>query len=157
MEMKRLIITGVIVGLVLLVVIINVFNTSTMVCKSISDQSKSGYTIETRYIIESRGKIVKKIKITEIIKSKDEKKLKDFEKQFEKQYSYNKKTYGGYDYKVTNKNGKVTTNIKIDYRHFDMKKFAKDNGAMKEFIVDDKLTLSGAKKLYESTGARCKE
>lgn len=125
-----------------------------MTCTSTSKQSS--YTIESKYEITANGENVKQVKVTETITSKEKKKLEDFEKQFKNQYEYNKKTYGGYTYKVTNSNGKVVSTVTIDYNKFDIKKFIKDNAAMKSYTKNDKFTLSGAKKLYESTGATCK-
>lgn len=155
---KRILTTLELIGglVIILVLAVDVLSTSTMVCKGSFDQSKNGYTLNTKYVIKARGKIVKKIKITETIQSNDKKLLNDFKEQFEREYSYNKKNYGGYDYQIINKNDKVVANLRINYRHFDMKKFVKNNGAMKDFTVKNKLTLSGAKKLYESTGAICK-
>ena len=38
-----------------------------------------------------------------------------------------------------------------------LKKFVEDNASMKSYVnKDNKITLSGAKKLYESLGATCK-
>ena len=37
-----------------------------------------------------------------------------------------------------------------------MKKFIKANPAIKKYTEKNKLTVDGAKKLYESTGATCK-
>lgn len=127
-----------------------------MTCTSTSDQSKSGYKLESKYEITTNNNNVTKVEIEETITSSDKKKLEKFEKQLDEQYSYNKKKYGGYTYKVTNSNGKVTSKVTIDYKKFDMKQFIKDNAAMKTYTKDDKLTLDGAKKLYESTGATCK-
>ena len=37
-----------------------------------------------------------------------------------------------------------------------MKQFIDNNAAMKEYTENNKLTLDGAKKMYEATGAVCK-
>ena len=144
------------VVIILFVVIVILFSSKTTVCTSKSDQSKNGYILETKYIIKSKGKNVVSINTQETITSKDKKKLDKFEKDFKEQYSYNSKNYGGYKYTVTNKNGKVTTNVTVNYNKFDMKKFIRNNEAMKKYTEKEKLTLEGAKKLYTSTGAKCK-
>ena len=148
-------IAGAAIVLLLLLLILQNIN-KTVTCSSTSDQSKNGYILSTEYVIKSKNKIVKSVNIKETITSKDEKLLSNFEKQFKEQYEYNKKAYGGYKFKVTNKNGKVTTNVEIDYSKFDMEKFTTNNVAMKQYTKNNKLTLEGAKKLYESTGATCK-
>lgn len=141
---------------VLLIVFIFLVNGKKMTCTMKSDQSANGYVMETKYVVSSKGKYVKKVNINETITSKDKEKLKKFAKQFEEQYKYNKKAYGGYTFKVTNNGKKVISNVTIDYNKMDMKKFIKANAAMKEYTEKDKLTVEGAKKLYESTGATCK-
>ena len=125
-------------------------------CNLVSDQTKNGYKLESKYVISSNGKEVKTVNIEETITSKDKKTLEKFEKQLKEQYEFNNKTYKGYNFKVSNKGGKVTTSVTIDYSKFDMEKFIKNNEAMKQYTKNNKLTLEGAKKLYESTGAKCK-
>ena len=114
------------------------------------------YEISTKYKISSREDIVESVKISQTIKSKDKKVLKDFEKQLNEQYSLNKSLYGGYSYDIKVKGKKISSKVTIDYEKLNMKKFIKDNGAMKDYInKNNKFTLEGAKKLYESTGAKC--
>ncbi len=127
-----------------------------LVCTNKSDQSSNGYVLETKYVIKSKFSKVKTINISESITSKDKKVLDNFEKQLKDNYSYNKKTYGGYKYKITNNNGVVTSNVIINYKKFDIEKFIDNNEAMKKYTKNNKLTLEGAKKMYESTGATCK-
>lgn len=127
-----------------------------LVCTNKSDQSSNGYVLETKYVIKSKFSKVKTINISESITSKDKKVLDKFEKQLKDNYSYNKKTYGGYKYKITNNNGVVTSNVIINYKKFDIEKFIDNNEAMKKYTKNNKLTLEGAKKMYESTGATCK-
>lgn len=151
-----IIIALVVLVIILLIVFILLITNDKMTCTMKSDQSANGYVMETKYVVTSKGKNVKKVNITETITSKDKDKLKRFATQFKEQYKYNKKSYGGYTYKVTNKGNKVVSKVTIDYNKMDMKKFIKANAAMKEYTKKDKLTVEGAKKLYESTGATCK-
>ena len=112
-------------------------------CSSSSEQKN--YNISTDY------------KIKQVIESKDKKVLQNFKKQLEDQYKSNNTVYGGYSYKVKINGKKLTANITIDYKKFDLDKFVKANGAMKEYVnKDNKLTVDGAKKMYKSTGATCK-
>lgn len=126
----------------------------TMKCESTSKQEK--YTINSSYTVHSGGGIVKKVESVETVESKDEEFLKTVEDNFNKQYKYNSETYGGYDYKVTNKDGKVVSTVTINYKKMDLEKFIKDNQAMKSYANDkNKITLDGLKKMYESMGAKC--
>ena len=127
-----------------------------MNCKNEKSEQKN-YSISTDYKIKSKGDIVTSVTIKQVIESKDKKVLENFKKQLEDQYKSNNTVYGGYDYKVTIKDKKLTADITIDYKKFDLDKFVKTNGAMKEYVnKDNKLTVKGAKKMYESTGAKCK-
>lgn len=143
------------VGLVLCLCLLLTGCGKTLKCSSSSEQKN--YNISTDYTIKSSNKIVTKVTIKQVIESKDKKVLKNFKKQLEDQYKSNNTVYGGYDYKVVIKGNKLTADITIDYKKFDLEKFVKVNGAMKEYVnKDNKLTVEGAKKMYKSTGATCK-
>ena len=131
-------------------------NRKQTICTNSSDQSKNGYKLDTKYVIKSNWNKVKTVKVTETISYKDKKLLDKFKKQLEKQYSYNKKTYGGYTYKIETNNNQIIGEITIDYKEFDLEYFIENNEAMKEYTKNNKLTLDGAKKMYEATGAVCK-
>ena len=158
MNNKKLLL-GIVIGIIVLIIVVILFillSRKTLTCTFKSDQSSNGYSISANYVVKAKYGIVQRVKINEVITSKDSKVLNKFEKQFNKQYSYNKKTYGGYKYKITNNNDKVTSNVTIDYNKLDMKQFIDNNAAMKEYTENNKLTLDGAKKMYEATGAVCK-
>lgn len=156
---KLLLVTTIgIVSLVIIIALVLLLSnkTQTLTCTNTSNQSASGYTLESTYVIKSKNNIVKEIKIEEVITSEDQDVLKRFEDQFNEQYEYNKNTYGGYEYKVINKDNKVSTDVLIKYTKVDMKIIISNNEAMKEYTKNDKLTLSGAKTMYEKSGATCK-
>ena len=153
-KIDKRIIYGIVIVILFIIVILLLLSHKTMKCTSTTKQKN--YTLETQYIVKAIGNKVKKVKINETITSKDEELLKKYEEQLKEQYEYNKKTYGGYKFKVTNKNGKVKSNVEINYNKIDMEKFITDNEAMKTYSKNNKFTLDGAKKLYASTGAVCK-
>ena len=129
----------------------------TIACKRFSDQSISGYEINTEYNISYDGDIVNKVEITEVVESKNKTILSDFEEKNKEQYKENNIKYRGYSYKITNENNKLVSKITIDYSKVDLDTFIKDNPAMKKFVnKDNKLTIDGVKAMYESTGATCK-
>ena len=116
-----------------------------------------GYKLETEYKVYSKKDIVTKVETKTTITSKKEKILKKFEKELNEQYETNNNNYGGYEYKANLKDNSLTANVSIDYTKYDMKKFASDNVAIKEYLNKDKqFTLEGAKKYYNTIGATCK-
>ena len=126
-------------------------------CSSTSDQSASGYTIKSEYNIYSKDDVVSKVEITETVTSKNTTILAYFEKQLKNQYKVNNESFGGYTYKITNKDGKVVSKVTIDYSEMDIDKFVKENPAMKSFVnKSNQITLKGVKSMYESMGATCK-
>ena len=145
-----------ILGIIIVLLIITLFSTKETTCTKKSDQSKNGYVYETTYVIKSRRGIVKSVEVNEVITSKDWSILKKYYKSLKEQYAYNKKTYGGYKYKVTNKDGKVTTKVIINYNKVNMKKFLSNNPSMKRYLKNDKYTLEKAIKMYKASGATCK-
>ena len=143
-------------GLLLVLCILLTGCGKTITCNNPKSEQKD-YSISTDYKIKAKGDIVTSITIKQVIESKEKKVLKNFKKQLEDQYKSNNNIYGGYDYKVSIKGKTLTADITIDYKKFDLAKFVKTNGAMKKFVnKDNKLTVKGAKKMYESTGAKCK-
>ena len=123
-------------------------------CEGVSKQTN--YTISTNYEIESRDNIVSKVIVKQVIQSKNKKILTSFKKQLTNQYKSNNSTYGGYKYDININGKKLTSNVEIDYESINLKRFIKDNSAMKDYVnKDNQFTLDGAKKLYESTGSKC--
>lgn len=149
--MKKIINVGLVVALCILLTGCG----KTIKCSSKSPQKN--YDISSDYTIKSKGDIVTSVTIKQVIESKDKKVLENFKKQLEEQYKSNNTVYGGYNYKVKINGKKLTADVTIDYKKFDLEKFVKTNGAMKEYVnKDNKLTVDGAKKMYKSTGAKCK-
>ena len=128
--------------------------TKTMKCTSKNEQQK--YTLTSEYTINYKGSVVKSVNTVETFESSDTELLSKTENSFNKTFEKNNELYGGYDYKVTNSNGKVVSTVTVDYNKMDLEKFIKDNEAMKAYVNDkNQVTLEGIKKLYESTGAKC--
>lgn len=126
-------------------------------CTLDSDQTASGYTLKSEYIIYSKGDIVTSVKTKEVVTSDNITILNYFENTLNTQYEAANKSYGGYTFDVKKEEKKVTSNVTIDYTKMDLNKYVKDNASMKTYMnKDSKITLSGAKKLYESFGATCK-
>lgn len=161
--MKRRIIALVIILIVLILIILGVWfgirsysnREQKMICTLHSDQNKNGYVLDSEYNIKYKKDIVEEVHITETVKSENEEVLARFEKQWKDQYSYNKKTFGGYTYNVVKEEGKVSSDVTIDYTTMNLGKFIRFNAAMQEYTKDEKLTYEGIKKMYEKSGAFC--
>ena len=87
----------------------------TITCTSSSDQSASGYKMNSEYKIFSEGDVVNKVETTEEIESSNTTVLAYFEKTIKEQYQENNEKYGGYRYEINNEDGKLTVNVTIDY------------------------------------------
>ena len=126
----------------------------TFECKNTSKQTD--YTLTSTYKVFYKGDVVSKVETVETVESKDESKLKTVETSVDELYKSNNQKYGGYDYKVTNKNGKLTSTVTIDYKKMDLKKYVEDNPAMKSYVNDkNEITKEGIIKLYNALGAKC--
>lgn len=120
--------------------------------------NQNDYKIDTKYKIYYKDNIVKKVNINEVITSSKKDKLREFNNSFKSQYERNNRLYRGYKYKIKNNKDSLVLTINIDYTAFNMKKFIEDNEAMKEYVnKDNKLTLNGIIKMYESSGSVCKK
>ncbi len=126
-------------------------------CTLSNDQSASGYSINSTYNIYSTNGIVNSVQTKEVVTSKNTTILAYFEDLLKKQYESANSSYGGYEFKVSKTDNKVTSTVTINYEKMDLDKFVKDNASMKSYVnKSNKLTLDGVKKLYESLGATCK-
>ncbi|MBR3661562.1 MAG: hypothetical protein IKN63_06690 [Bacilli bacterium] len=147
--------------IVLAVVVIALFfipakeKVNVTVCHSTIDQSKSGYTIKTDYKISSVKKAVKKVEIVNNIKSSNKTVLNYFEKQYKGMYEEQNKRYGGYTITTEKKENSVVVKVIIDYSKVKLAKLAEDNPNIADSIKNDKLSLDGAKSIYNSLGATC--
>lgn len=125
-------------------------------CTLNSDQSASGYTLNSTYKIYATNNVVTSVETEEVVTSEN-KQIRDyFESTLKTSYETAEKTYGGYTYTVKNEDDKVSANVTIDYTKMDLEKFINSNAAMKSYVnKDNKITLEGAKKIYEGLGATC--
>lgn len=143
--------------LVLLVVTVLSGCTSKLDTAECSFESKqSDYKIKSKYKIYYRDNIVEKVDIDEVISSSSKDKLEEFNKSFKSEYDSNNTIYGGYTHNIKINKDKLKLSVSIDYTSFNMKKFIKNNVAMKEYVdKNNRLTLDGAIKMYEAIGSKC--
>lgn len=127
-------------------------------CELTSNQAASGYSLKSTYEIYSKSGIVNKVKTKEVVTTDKENVLTYFETYLNKSYKTASDTYGGYTYKVTKSDDKVSSDVTIDYNKMDLDKFVSDNSSMKAYVnKNNKITLEGVTKIYESLGATCEK
>ncbi len=127
-------------------------------CELTSDQSSQGYNLKTTYQIYSKGNVVNKVSMNEVVTSDKENVLTYFETYLNNSYKSLDDKYGGYDFKITKTTKDVSSNVTIDYNKMNLKKYISDNSSMKAFVnKDNKMTLKGVKKIYETLGATCEK
>ncbi len=125
-------------------------------CTLNSDQSSSGYTLNSTYKIYATNDVVTSVETEEIVTSEN-KQIRDyFESTLNTSYKTANETYGGYTYNIKNEDNKVSSKVTIDYTKMDLEKFINSNTSIKAYVnKDNKLTLEGVKKIYENLGAIC--
>lgn len=127
-------------------------------CELTSNQTSSGYSLDSTYEIYSKGGVVNKVKTKEVVTTEKDDILTYFETYLNQSYKTASDTYGGYTYKVTKSDKKVSSDVTIDYNKMDLDKFVSDNSVMKAYVnKDNKVTLEGVTKIYESLGATCEK
>lgn len=125
-------------------------------CKVTSNQSANGYILNSNYEVHSKDGIVTRVETKEVVKS-DNKQVREYFKNYlEKEYKKASETYGGYTYSITDDGNNVTSKVKINYSKMNLDKFIKDNPQIKSYVnKNNKITLDGIQKVYESLGATC--
>lgn len=126
-------------------------------CTLTSNDPTTGYKLESEYKIYGEGDVANKVVTVETVSTDDQDSLDYFEEYFKSTYASINEVYGGYDNKVTNKDGKVTSETTVDYNKMDLEQYVKDNSAMKNYVnKDNKMLVDGLVKTYEALGATCK-
>ncbi len=128
----------------------------TISCTLSSNDAVNGYKLDAEYTIHYKGDNAEYVESKEVISSDSEDTLATFESSFNSTYNTMNSTYGGYTINITNENGKVTSNIKIDYTKMDLEKLVQDQPAMKLYVKDKKMSKEGLQATYEAMGATCK-
>lgn len=128
-------------------------------CTIVNDQqSTSGYKIESSMTIYAKNDIVTKVETTEVVTSDQTEILSYFEDTLDAQYEAASQTYGGYNYDIKTTDEKLTSTVTIDYTEMNLDKYVEDYSVMKDYVnAENKLTVEGITKLYESMGATCEE
>lgn len=126
----------------------------TKTCRLSTDVST--YEVEATYNIFYRSSVVEKVETVEVVTSDDTDILDQFEDTLNSQYRAMKRTYGGYEFDVTNDGYQVESRVTIDYNQVDMDQLLEDSEDLKDYVnSNNRLTVSGITKLYQGMGAVC--
>ena len=124
-------------------------------CTLSTNDVVNGYQLNSTYKINYVDKYVKTVETEEIVTSDNETIIDTFEETLNNTYQKTNEAYGGYDYKVTKENGKVTSKVTIDYSKMNLQQFITDQPTLKSYSKDNKLLVEGIKEMYTSLGATC--
>lgn len=125
-------------------------------CTNTVTQEVSNYTETKEYTVYAKGDTVKKIVFKDTIDTKNNTIRLYFENLNKQKYEDLNKNYGGVKYDVSVKGKLLTTNVTINYKKFDMKKYVKDDNNMKYYVdKNNKLTYKGAIDMLKLDGLKC--
>lgn len=125
------------------------------ICTVDIKNSSENYTLTATYKIYHGRTFVTKIEKEESYKSDDKNTIDYLKKSNELNYSNLKDVYGGYDYKIKSDKTSLNINTTIILDNVDIKQMVKDNLIDSDYVVSNKLTISGAKYFYKEKGANC--
>ena len=103
-------------------------------CTNTVTQEVSNYTETKEYTVYAKGDTVKKIVFKDTIDTKNNTIRLYFENLDKKKYEELNKNYGGIKYNVSVKGNKLVTEVTINYKKFDMKKYVETETDMKSYV-----------------------
>lgn len=124
-------------------------------CKIDLNNNIEEYKLDALYKVYYKNSFVTKVEKEEIYISDNEETLEYFNEYKNLEYKNINSLYGGTTYNVDLKEDKVVLNATIDMNLVDMDKIIKNKYIDKDYIVSNKLTVSGIKYIYKSKGAKC--
>ena len=115
------------------------------------------YELNAIYKVYHDGSFVTKVEKEEKYISNNEETLDYFFEYKNLEYQSIESLYGGITYNVDLKEDKVIMTSNIDMTITNIKKMIQNKYIDKDYVVSNKLTISGIKKRYEEKGAICGE
>ena len=128
---------------------------ATVHCELSSRDVINGYETTAEYTIYYTGDYVDKVDTVETIISDSTEILDTMEAYINTTYDSMNNAYGGYTYEVKKEDGKVISNVEIDYTEMDLDRYVTDQSLMTNYVKDGKFLLDGIVEIYEATGATC--
>ena len=133
----------------------NYKNVKSLKCTVHRSNVEDGYEVDATYEATAENGYAKTLKTKEVVTSTNAEKLDEFEENFHTTYDHMIEAYGGYTYNVTREENKVIADLTLDYSQTNLNKMVEDLPALEDYIEDGKMTISGLKKMYESTDGTC--
>ena len=132
-------------------------NSKYIVCSADIKNNVENYNLVSKYKIYYDKNFATKIYKNEVYKSNDENIIDYFEEYKKLDYSNLNDLYGGYDYEIIRDKNSVTVNVTVNLSDVDLKKMVDDGEIDKNYVIAQKITVSGLKKIYEEKGYECYE
>lgn len=143
------------ISLVLLMLLCGCSKEQYFVCNSNFYNEVDNYTYKATYKVYYKNSFVTKIEKDEQYLSDNKDILKYFNEFKNLEYKSFYDLYGGITYDINLKNNKVILNSIIDMNLVDIKQMIKNKYIDKDYIISNKLTIGGIKKIYKEKGAKC--
>lgn len=124
-------------------------------CNINLDNNVQNYNLDAEYKVYYKDSYVTKIEKEEVYTSKNKDTLKYFYEYKDLEYLNLNNLYGGTIYSVDLNEDKVIMKATIDMNLVDIKSMVKNNYINEDYVLINKLTISGIKSLYKSKGATC--
>ena len=124
-------------------------------CNIEIDNYDENYYMKGTYKIFYDGNYVIKIEKEEDYISSNDTMIEYFYESKNLEYYNLNDLYGGVTYKVEKKDKSISLDATIDMNLTDVKEMVKGDYINKDYVISNKLTLTGAKYIYESRGAKC--
>ena len=128
----------------------------TLKCTLSSKDTTNGYDLNAEYTIHYKGDYAEYVESVETVTSDSQTTLTALESTYNSTYNTMNATYGGYTIDISNENGKLVSNVKIDYSKMDLEKLVQDQPTMKVYVKDGKMSKDGLEATYKLMGASCK-
>lgn len=141
--------------LVLLIFISGCSNNKYYICNIDVENNQQNYTLNGKYIIYYDDNFVTKIEKEEKYISNDVTIIEYFNEYKNLDYDNLNNLYGGFTYTIDKLENRILINSTIDLNNVDIKKMIKNGYLDNDYVISNKLTVSGAKYFYKSKGAIC--
>lgn len=115
------------------------------------------YTLTAEYKIYYEKTFVTKIEKKEEYKSDNKKTLEFYEEYKNLEHKNLNELYGNIEYLVERKKDKVLVSSTMNMELIDIKKMIRNKLIDRDYVISNKLTTGGIRKIYESKGAICEE
>jgi len=150
--MKKIFISVLFISILLLT---GCTNEKYFICEIDLNNDIDEYKLNAEYKIYYKNSFVTKIEKEEVYTSSNEDTLEYFNEYKNLEYGNINSLYGGTTYNVDLKEDKVILNATIDMNLVDVNKMVKNKYIDKDYVISNKLTVSGIKYIYKSKGAKC--